>query len=240
MEYPAIIRIQTVSSLVIGGLVIGSCGMMTRSQKYRSGDYQYEFRQKGTPYQKSWVQINNGDSITILSYSKPDEVIRPASGADQFFRKRSVDFDAMTVGFKYRPAAFDLPRQLNTDFNGNAYVGYRWDRTRRREENTPFGTRVSYGHRAVSAGVFGGIGSTAIAPWTTNYATIDEYNGLILTRGLGFMIALSDLNVGLGVGWDYLTDRDKNIWIYQNKPWYGLTIGLNLTNHPSLNGNVRK
>ena len=42
------------------------------------------------------------------------------------------------------------------------------------------------------------------------------------------MIGLKTLTVGFGVGWDYLTDRDKNIWIYQNKPWIGLTLGLNL------------
>jgi hypothetical protein len=32
------------------------------------------------------------------------------------------------------------------------------------------------------------------------------------------MFGLNNLTVGAGVGWDSLTDRDKNIWIYQNKP----------------------
>jgi hypothetical protein len=57
---------------------------------------------------------------------------------------------------------------------------------------------------------------------------MEEYNGMVLTRGLAFMVGINTLTVGLGVGWDYLTDRDKDIWIYQNKPWYGLTLGLNL------------
>lgn len=39
---------------------------------------------------------------------------------------------------------------------------------------------------------------------------------------------MTGFKYGVGVGWDYLTDRDKGIWIYQNKPWYGLTVGLNL------------
>lgn len=42
------------------------------------------------------------------------------------------------------------------------------------------------------------------------------------------MIGVNNLTVGVGVGWDYLTDRDKAIWIYQNKPWIGVTIGLNI------------
>jgi hypothetical protein len=42
------------------------------------------------------------------------------------------------------------------------------------------------------------------------------------------MLGVNNLTVGLGVGWDALTDRDKDIWTYQNKPWFGLTVGLNL------------
>jgi hypothetical protein len=77
-------------------------------------------------------------------------------------------------------------------------------------------------------GVFGGLGSTSITPWTTNNAITEEYNGLVLSRGFALMLGVNDLTVGLGVGWDYLTDRDKNVWIYQNRSWYGLSIGLNL------------
>jgi hypothetical protein len=67
-----------------------------------------------------------------------------------------------------------------------------------------------------------------MTPWTTNNQMMDEYNGMVLARGLTGMVGINALTVGIGVGWDYLTDRDNDIWIYQNKPWYGLTIGLNL------------
>ena len=83
-------------------------------------------------------------------------------------------------------------------------------------------------HSAITVGGFGGLGSAFISPWTTNYRTTDEYDGLVLSRGLAFMVGINSLTVGLGVGWDYLTDRDKDIWIYQNKPWYGITLGLNI------------
>lgn len=83
-------------------------------------------------------------------------------------------------------------------------------------------------HWGVSGGVFGGIGSSVIAPWTTSYQTMDEYNGLVISRGVGVLGAINRLNVGFAIGWDYLTDRDKDIWIHQNKIWYGLALGLNL------------
>jgi len=134
----------------------------------------------------------------------------------------------MTVGFKYRPITQNLPRQLTTDFNGNVFFGYRIDRFRVHYEKTPVGIQKNRNHRGITAGVFGGIGSTTISPWTTGNLGTDEYNGLVLSRGIATMVGINNLTVGVGIGWDYLTDRDKSIWIYQNRPWYGLTIGLNL------------
>lgn len=93
---------------------------------------------------------------------------------------------------------------------------------------TPGGIENIVQHYGVSAGFFGGLSSVFVSPWTTNYRITDEYDGLALTRGLAVMAGWNGLTVGLGVGWDSLTDRDKNVWIYQNKPWYGVTIGLNL------------
>jgi hypothetical protein len=213
--------------IIISLVVLSACGSLRDSPKYQLGDDTYGFRQKGTAYQKAWVYVNE-DSIRILSYGNPDEVIQPKPNEDQFFLQRSFDIDVMTVAFKYRPSRINLPRQLNTDFNGNVYFGYRFDRFRVKYMNTPFGSKAGFGHRGITAGIFGGMGSTAVTPWTTNNLTADEYNAFILSRGIAVMLAVNDLTVGLGVGWDYLTDRDKDIWIYQNKPWYGLAVGLNL------------
>lgn len=53
------------------------------------------------------------------------------------------------------------------------------------------------------------------------------------------MVGINNLTVGLGVGWDYVTDRDKDVWIYQNKAWYGLILGLNLQLEKSNYGIIR-
>lgn len=215
------------SCLLAAIALFSSCGSVRKSTKYQFSDDVYYFRHEGSSYQKTWVYINE-DSIRILSYTDPEQVITPRRNEDQFFLKRSFDIDVTTVGFKYRPAEINIPRQLTTDFNGNVYLGYRLDRFRVKHRKTPFGTKTSFGHRGITAGVLGGIGSAAITPWTTNSMTTDEYTGFVLTRGFAVMIGVNDLTVGIGVGWDYLTDRDKDIWVYQNKPWYGLVIGLNL------------
>ncbi|WP_276374643.1 hypothetical protein [Chryseolinea sp. H1M3-3] len=209
------------------GCLLQACGTLRHSPKYQLADDVYEYRQKGTNYQKAFLYVEE-DTMKILLPKEPYTPIIPRTGEDQFFLKRSFDIDVMTVAFKYRPAVAYLPRQLDTDFNGNVFIGYRLDRFRIKVKNTPVGLRKSFSHRGITLGGFGGIGSSSVTPWTTNNQTFDEYNAFIISRGLAIMIGVNHLTVGVGVGWDYLTDRDKDIWIYQNKPWYGLTVGLNL------------
>lgn len=208
-------------------LTILGCGTVRNSPRYELGDDYYEFWQKGGKYIKAFAYVED-DTIRIFADDDLKTPIPYNPKQDQFFLKRSFDVDVMTVGFKYRPGMLKLPRQLNTDFNGNVFLGYRLDRFRIRSNETPVGLRKSFQHGGLTVGGFFGIGSSAITPWTTNNLTTDEYNGFILSKGLALMIGLNTLTVGVGVGWDTLTDRDKDIWIYQNKPWYGLTVGLNL------------
>ncbi len=203
-----------------------SCATIKNSPKYQLSDGNYEFRQADSKYKMVFVETIE-DTIKIYPILG-ESTISMIPGQDEYFRTKHFDVDVMTIGFKYRPAVKQMPKQLNTNFNGNVYLGYRVDRFFIDYEKTKRGLKKTFRHRGFTAGVFGGLGATAINPWTTNYRITDEYDGFILSRGISAMIGLNTLTVGVGVGWDYLTDRDKNVWIYQNKPWIGLTIGLNL------------
>jgi hypothetical protein len=188
----------------------------------------YELREPDKGYTKIYVDVKK-DSIAIIPIDKENKGQRPLEHVDgRSFLKRSFDIDVLAVPFKYRPSATDFPRQLVSDFSGNIYFGYRLDRYKTRLFQTPAGLLKKIQHKALTIGTFGGLGTTFISPWTTNYQTTDEYNALVLTRGLSIMAGVNNLTFGIGVGWDYLTDRDKEIWIYQNKPWYGVTISLNI------------
>ncbi|HEX6889349.1 MAG TPA: hypothetical protein VF141_01605 [Chryseolinea sp.] len=190
-------------------------------------DYYYTPKQEGRSA-RVYVDIVD-DSIRLIPDGpdqKDPESIAPSDG--QLLFNRSFDIDVMTVPFKYRPATQNLPRQLTVDFNGSLFFGYRVDQYKLVFKRTPAGIVKKVRHRAVTLGAFGGIGTTPVTPWTTNGGTTDEYTGFIFNRGVSLMGGVNNLTVGFGVGWDYLTDRDKEIWIYQNKPWYGLTVSLNL------------
>lgn len=207
---------------------LSSCSSLTNiPESQLSSDY-YDFRQPGSRYTKVYVDVKE-DSLIIIPIDKNKVGSSPIKdAANQSFLRKSFDIDVLTVPFKFRPSTNNLPRQLTVDFNGSIFLGYRLDRYKVLFNKTPVGTVKKLRHRALTMGVFGGLGTSSITPWTTNNQTTDEYNGLILNRGLSLMAGVNNLTVGVGVGWDYLTDRDKDIWIYQNKPWYGLTLSLNL------------
>lgn len=219
-------------SLPIGSLaalaLLASCAgaKISREIPLESGNYLMKI--KDTEPQQVFINVVD-DSLAMYptvdgqNYGPPVLPLHNSVLID-----RSFDFDVLSIPFKYRPHAMRFPRQLTTDFNGNIFLGYRSDRFRTRYISTPIGKQHEIKHKAFTVGAFGGIGTTFVSPWTTDNRITDEYQGLILSRGISAMMGIDNLTVGLGVGWDFLTDRDKHIWIYKNKPWFGVTISLNL------------
>jgi len=217
-------------SLICG---LSACGPLKETHRYQFIDGEYLYSQKQDEYQAVFVENKlNEEEDTVLiypaarAYANVFPEIRPA--VDQYFLRQSFHFNLLTVLFKLRPSVEGFPTQLNSNVNGALFFGYRWDKFRLHYNETPAGLKKEVTHWGISAGMFGGFGATPVTPWTTSYRTMDEYNGLVLSRGLAVMGSLQRLTVGLGIGFDYLADRDKSIWIHQNKVWYGLTLGLNL------------
>jgi len=145
------------------------------------------------------------------------------------FRKNSSDFDFMTIPLKLRPAQADVPTQLNTHLNGALYAGYRNDRYGVRYSVDPLlRSQQIVNHFGVSIGFFSGIGGTFISPTTTNFMLDQEYDGVVWCNGIAAFIGINRFTIGLAAGIDHLTDSNRSIWIYQDKPWLGLAFGVNL------------
>ncbi|HNP08544.1 MAG TPA: hypothetical protein PKN99_13005 [Cyclobacteriaceae bacterium] len=226
-------KIHKYSLILIAAIGLISCGPLKEVHRYQFDDGEYLYQQNDNEYQAVYVEnkLDQEEDTVLLypakvAYANVFPEIIPAT--DQYFLKRSFHFNILTVLFKFRPSTEGFPTQLNSNFNGALFFGYRWDKFVVDYSRTPAGLKKRLSHYGISAGIFGGVGSTAVTPWTTNYRTMDEYDGFIFTRGFAVMGSLRKLTVGLGFGLDYLADRDREIWIYQNKLWYGLTFGLNL------------
>jgi hypothetical protein len=218
---------KTIYFWILGtALIVPACGSFRTAPQYELSTGYYQFRQKGEAFKPVFVETTKD---TVHIYPVADgEKLSIVPSRDEIFQRRSFDIDLTTAIFKYRKARVNLPRQLNVEFNGHVYLGYRIDRYQVHYSKTPAGVIKNSGYRGITVGAFGGLGVTAVTPWTTNYQMMDEYHGLVLTHGFAGMIGLGRITGGLGLGWDYLTDRDKAIWIYQGTPWLGVLFGINI------------
>ena len=143
--------------------------------------------------------------------------------------KRSFDVDFLTIPVKIRASAGTVPAQLNTSLNGAVFLGFRNDTYNVVHHLDPLGiTARTINHFGYSLGVFSGFGNTFMSPTNTNNLLQQEYDGIVWNKGLAGIVGLNNLTVGLAVGLDDLLDKNRDIWIYQRKPWVGFVFGLNL------------
>ncbi|MCU0352653.1 MAG: hypothetical protein MUD08_02775 [Cytophagales bacterium] len=225
-------------------LALAGCGSLRESSKYAFKDGFYRVRPAGGRVARAYVAVaedtiqsfpilrdGNGQTqvdtsrrvVLVLAESVPRSL--PSFG----FVQSSFDLDVLTIPFKYRPVSQGFPRQFNTNFNGALYLGYRSDVYRLRYRRTPLGVyRRQVRHYGFSFGVFGGLGATAVNPWVTNNQVAAEYDGVVFSKGVAAIVGIDAFTFGLGLGFDDLLDGNRRVWIYQRRPWLGLTLGLNL------------
>ncbi len=213
--------------------VLCSCASLQNIAKYELANGKYKMVIEGKKFD-CYVE-NNDDSIMIYNLTTKIATSLPQKmeaylPIKQRFVKPSLDIDVLTALFKIRPHASNiLPAQLNTNFNGNVYIGHRTDIYQIHYKKNPLDVyQRQINHFGFSGGFFVGLGSTAMTPSTTNNGISTEYDGIVLQKGMAGIFEINKLTLGLSVGFDNLLDKNKSSWIYQNKPWFGLMLGLNL------------
>ena len=145
------------------------------------------------------------------------------------FKKQSLDVDITSILLKYRPSVYGLPAQLTTDLNMALYVGWRHDYFHLIGKKDPLDrSYAKVSNRGFDIGVFAGPGATLISPFTTQNKKSDEYSGMIIQTGIAGFIESNVASFGLAIGYDYLLNPDRKIWIYNNKPWVGFVVGIAL------------
>lgn len=219
------------------------CAALNKTAKYKLNDGIY--RVYAFDNEKAYVSTE-GDSIAVVPVlsKKGKQYVFDTNhtdyysgtiksyGEDEIYRNfyhPSFDIDVLTIPFKYRPLVSGFPNQLDVSYNGALYIGYRTDKYRVSYTRNPLGVYTrSINHFGLSAGACLGLGSTAMNEWVTLNRINIEYNGLVFIKGLALTAALDNLTFGIVFGTDDLLDKNHKYWIYQDKPWLGLSIGLNL------------
>lgn len=155
----------------------------------------------------------------------------PTLGEEDAFRvwDSHFDVDAITIPFKYRfQQGMTLPGGFVSNANVGLYAGWRMDVLTHRimyTYNTCLSefTSVAYGF-----GAFSTVNPVTVNPWNTDYRLDVEYDGLGINYGIAAIAAYQQMTVGLLLGFEILLDENARYWVFHNKPWLGVSLGLNL------------
>ena len=170
----------------------------------------------------------SGMADTVNFYSINLNSIKPGTYLyNSTFVKTSADVDLSTVLLKFRPSAGDVPSQLNANLNGVLYAGFRKDYFKIKSSFSPLRETTSFiRHTGFDFGVFAGIGITPVNYTVTMNKTFQEYDGIVFQKGISVFATYENMSVGLALGFDNLLDHNKSIWVFNNKPWIGLVLGI--------------
>ncbi len=196
-----------------------------------AGQFQELTGMKPEHGQKAKVNLIAKDSgfvFSSLSDNFPDKSVEFLDVKRLTLYKYTLDIDILTIPFKIRPSVKGFPTQLNPNFSAALYLGKRIDRyniQRRMEYNKPV---LNVKAAGFGFGIFTGPGTVTMNPFVTRNAINFEYDGFVMSGGFAGIYDAKRFNLGLAVGMDYLVDKNRKEWIYQNKPWIGILFGLNL------------
>lgn len=224
--------------LILFAMQLAACGVFKPSPKSNLTDGFYK-QKTSAGKQRVYVDIMDNDIQLSALDQQQKPITVPAvfpladSGASARgslrVSKPSLDIDFLTIPLKYRPANAGVPAQLNANLNGAAFLGYRTDQYTIRYAASPFSRQERHvDHFGYSVGIFSGIGNTFMSPTNTMDRIQQEYDGVVWNKGVAAMFAINNFTIGLAIGVDHLLDKNKAVWIYQGKVWYGLSFGLNL------------
>jgi hypothetical protein len=143
------------------------------------------------------------------------------------FKSNSIDVDLTSVILKYRFPEGGVPNQLSSNVNAALYIGLRKDFYKLIPYKTPLNEETSYIRQiGFDAGIFAGMGITPVNPTVTKFQIAQEYDGVIFQKGIAGFITFDNISVGVALGFDNLLDKNRNLWIYNQKPYLGLVIGI--------------
>lgn len=227
--------------IVLLALLLPGCAPLETIASHSFGSGYYNFEPEKGESSKVYADVYE-DSVAVYSLKEPDYKI-PDTKSVAFtkisnitpsnflygsrFTKTSLDFDLATVGVKLRPSYSGIPVQLNSNVNAALYLGVRKDFYIVRSHKSPLNITNSFIRQiGYDAGIFAGLGITPVNPTVTKENTSYEYDGVVFQKGVAAFVTIDHISVGIALGFDNLIGDDSKTWIYNNKPWIGLVLGI--------------
>ncbi len=225
-------------------IALQSCHTLKNSSKFGFNEGFYQSRIYHKKLKKVYV-VPGEDSIKVYTQKAlqkntfdPQQSVKiafpaaqkPEAFEDYIFRSHSYDVDLTTIIFKRRPWVGDIPSQFaGASLNWSLFFGYRTDWYHLKYSQTPLRIyKRNIVHYGFSMGVFSGIGATHINGQLTRDNVQIPYDAAINVSGIAAFIAIERFTYGITFGFDHLLDNNRKHWIYQGKPWAGLSVGMNI------------
>jgi hypothetical protein len=234
-------RTKIILSLIMT-FCLYSCVSLEKVSRHSFDSGFYRLKSPGVKSTEVYVDLA-GDSVNIYDVSNKGKSMSPVVSSFKGIRindikpgnflynstliRKSLDFDLSTIIAKYRPASSGVPNQLSSNINAALYLGFRRDFFIIRTHSTPLNYVSSHIRQiGFDAGLFAGLGITPVNPTVTNLTTILEYDGLVFQKGVAGFFTIENMSVGIALGFDNLLDKNSRVWIFNQKPWIGLVLGI--------------
>lgn len=145
-----------------------------------------------------------------------------------YYQLTSFDVDLFTIPFKYRFATAQRPGELASSANLGIYTGLRYDLGRYRTISFRNQQRTDIQSFSFGLGTVLSIDPVLINEFNTDGRVTQEYEALGFNYGLATIVGYKSITAGLALGFENLADRNNRLWVYRQKPWLGLTVGINI------------
>lgn len=217
-------RVLTYLSALI---LLASCGVIRNTPKFGLQDGVYELN-------KQPVFIENLEDTLLISTTKGAfiQALPTIISKNQnliTFQKSTFDVDVLAIPVKFRASQSAIPTQLTSEINGALYVGKRKDYFQISYHKTPTNRfKRTLDHYGFSVGGFVGLGNSLVNSDLSQGKIVNEYQGITFSKGIAGIIAINNFTLGVAYGFDQLLDSNASNWIYNQKSWVGLALGLNL------------
>lgn len=173
--------------------------------------------------------LDQSDASSVLFYHYNRRLDKLEEKSPYFkYQLTTFDIDVFTIPFKYRLEQEGIPGSLSTSANVGLYTGLRYDLGRYRNIYDRRNRRSDIKSFSFGVGTFVSINPAIVNEFTTNGRYLSEYEALGVNYGLATILGYKSITAGLALGFENLADRNNSLWIYRNKPWIGITVGLNV------------
>lgn len=181
------------------------------------------------PADKDPLTLDQSDSLAFTFYHYNAKLDRLAEKSPWFYYQLTTfDVDLFTIPFKYRFAQPGRAGELATSANIGLYTGIRYDLGRYRNVYYRRERRSEVESFSFGVGSVFSFDPVTVNEFNTDGRFTGEYDALGFSYGAATIVGYKSITAGLTVSFQNLADRNNRLWVYRQKPWLGITIGINL------------